>query len=259
MQTASPTSATGALAPLVTVDFWRVPRRRVGHALARVATDRSALRHVSGLTFAKLLGTGAAESLGLRGADPCQWAMLAVWQSPSAARSFERSPQVRAWSAMAEERWRIDLHPLSSRGRWSGRAPFGDPATAGPPSAAVTKVAVITRARVAARHTFTFRRAVPPVVADLAQADGLMFAAGIGEAPIGLKGTFSLWRDTASLRRFAYGRPAHSEVVRRTPEVGWYSEDLFARFAVLGSRGTLGGRDPLLHLAADPTLAAHPR
>ncbi|EIV93197.1 hypothetical protein [Frankia sp. QA3] len=259
MRTASPMNPANPAALLVTVDFWRVPRRRIGHALARVAADRSALRHVPGLTFAKLLGTGSASSLGLRGADPCQWAMVAAWETPSAARSFERSAQVRAWSVLAEERWRIDLHPLSSRGRWSRQEPFGDSVATAAPSttAAGTKVAVITRARVAARHTLAFRRAVPPVAADLAQAEGLLFAAGIGEAPIGLKGTFSLWQDAVSLRRFAYGRPAHSEVVRRTPEVGWYSEELFARFAVLGSRGTLGGRDPLLALIPDPTLTAH--
>ncbi|CAO5167941.1 Spheroidene monooxygenase [Frankia sp. AiPs1] len=243
----------GAGALLVTVDFWRVPRRRVGHALARVAADRSTLRHVSGLRFARLLGTGSASSLGMRGADPCQWAMVAVWDTPSAARSFERSAPIRAWAALAEERWRIDLHPLSSRGRWSRREPFGDPAAAhGPGAPDDAQIAVITRARLAARHTLTFRRAVPAVVADLAQADGLLFSAGIGEAPVGLTGTFSLWRDVSSLRRFAYGRPAHAEVVRRTPEVGWYSEELFARFAVLASRGTLGGRDPLLHLAPTP-------
>ncbi|WP_235826196.1 hypothetical protein [Candidatus Frankia alpina] len=75
---------------------------------------------------------------------------------------------------------------------------------------------MITRARVAARHTLTFRRAVPPVVADLAQTEGLLFAAGIGEAPIGLKGTFSLWQDAVALRPVRLrpagaqrGRPPH--------------------------------------------------
>jgi hypothetical protein len=242
------------MTPLVTVDFWRVPRRRIGHALARIAVDRPALRNTPGLTFARLMGTGSASTFTLRGADPCQWAMVAAWETPSAARSFERSAPVRAWSSLAEERWRIDLRPLASRGRWSRQEPFGGPADPIAPTSTLTPVAAITRARIAPRHALAFFRAIPPVAADLAKAEGLVFAAAIGEAPIGLQGTFSLWSDTAALRRFAYGRPAHSEVVRRTAQVGWYSEELFARFAVLGSRGTLGGRDPLLAIRPGPTL-----
>jgi hypothetical protein len=68
---------------------------------------------------------------------------------------------------------------------------------------------------------------------------------GIGEAPIGLQGTFSVWETGAALDDFAYRRAPHAAVVRRTAQEGWYAEELFARLAVLGSRGTLGGRDPL--------------
>jgi hypothetical protein len=80
--------------------------------------------------------------------------------------------------------------------------------------------------------------------ADLHAAAGLRLAVGVGEAPIGLQGTFSLWDSPAALTEFAYRRPAHVEAVRRTTEVGWYSEELFARFAVLGVEGTVGGRVP---------------
>ena len=67
---------------------------------------------------------------------------------------------------------------------------------------------------------------------------------GIGEAPLGLQGTFSLWRSAAALNDFAYRGPEHVDVVRRTGVEGWYAEELFARFALLSSRGAVGGVDP---------------
>jgi hypothetical protein len=109
-------------------------------------------------------------------------------------------------------------------------------------------VAVLTRARLAPRHAVTFWRAAPPVAADLAthvDGAGPTLALGIGEAPIGWQGTFSVWPSLAAVRAFAYQRPAHAAVVRRTGEVGWYAEELFARFAVLDGHGTVDGRDPL--------------
>ena len=89
-----------------------------------------------------------------------------------------------------------------------------------------------------------FWRSVPPVSADLRDRPGLLAAIGIGEAPIGLQGTFSLWESSAAVREFARA-PAHAAVVARTQPERWYAEELFARFDVLGSTGTLDGRDPL--------------
>jgi hypothetical protein len=85
---------------------------------------------------------------------------------------------------------------------------------------------------------------VPPVSADLHRVPGLRLAVGIGEAPVGLQGTFSLWQDGASLVDFAHRRHPHADVVRRTPVEGWYAEELFARFGVLSAEGTFEGRAP---------------
>ncbi len=76
------------------------------------------------------------------------------------------------------------------------------------------------------------------------RVSGLRLAVGIGEAPVGLQGTFSLWSDAAALQEFAHRRPAHTAVVARTATEGWYAEELFARFAVLDVRGTYAGRHP---------------
>jgi hypothetical protein len=312
-------------AALVTFDLWTVPRRGVASAVLRMALDRPHLRRTPGLTFAKLLGTGAGRTFTPRDADPRRWALLGAWDSDEAALAFEQSTVVRAWRRLATERWRVELRPLSSRGRWSRRAPFGsqhgpehksEPGSDhgsdhesdhksehGPehksepgsgqgsdhgsehgsehgsvvgsehgsehksdhgsdhrseqrsPAGRVPwtgPVVAVTRARLTPRRALSFWRAVPPVAADLAHSTGLRFAVGIGEAPVGLQGTFSLWDDARALREFAYGRPAHTTAIRQTAEEGWYAEELFARFAVIGARGTVGGREPLSQPPPDP-------
>jgi hypothetical protein len=83
------------------------------------------------------------------------------------------------------------------------------------------------------------------VSGDLHAGAGLRFAVGVGEAPIGLQGTFSVWTDAAALNDFAYGRAAHQVAIRRTEEEQWYAEELFARFAVVHAAGSVKGRDPL--------------
>lgn len=226
---------------LVTLHVWGVARRGIPGALWRMAADRRPLRSVPGLRFAKLLGTGSGRTFTVGDADPRRWGLLAVWADEAAAAAFEESGVVRRWRRTAEEEWRVRLRPLASRGRWSRREPFGRPAAQrwdGP-------VAAVTRARLRPRTALGFWRAVPPVSADLHAGPGLRLALGIGEAPVGLQGTFSVWDSTAALNAFAYGRPAHTDVVRRTAGEGWYAEELFARFAVLSAAGTVRGRDPL--------------
>ena len=227
--------------PVVTVHLWRVRPSRVLAAVASVALDPYRARRLAGARFVKLLGTGGGTTFTARDARPTQWAMVASWDSPTALRRAEQSPVLRGWHERSAETWRATLRPLSSRGRWSRREPFDVRASGrwdGP-------VAAITRARIAPRRAMAFWRSVPPVAADLADRPGLALALGIGEAPVGVQGTFSLWRDGAALRRFAYAGDAHRSVVRRTAEVGWYAEELFARFAVLDTVGSVDGRDPL--------------
>jgi quinol monooxygenase YgiN len=228
--------------PLVTLHLSSVRPSRVPWAVTRMVLDRPGLAGTPGLRFAKLLGTGDGRTFDLRDADPCTWGLLAVWEDAAALAGFERrSPVARAWARAAEDRWRADLVPVTSRGRWSGRDPF----TPTGPVRTEGTVAAITRARLRPRLARTFRRAVPPVVADLHADPGVLLSVGIGEAPVGLQGTFSMWESASALRDFAYRRSPHTEVVRRTAAVGWYAEELFARFAVLQTTGTLWGGDPV--------------
>jgi len=225
----------------VTLHLWRVGAGRVPWALARMGVDRGRLRRTPGVRFAKMLGTGNGRTFTVRDSDPTRWAALVCWASSEAAETARATGVLPEWQRVATESWRVDLRPLTSKGRWSGREPFGAPEplrTDGP-------VAAVTRARLTVTKAAGFWRAVPPVSADLHRSPGLLAAVGIGEAPLGLQGTFSLWDSAQSLRDFAHRGAAHTEVIRRTSEQGWYAEELFARFAVLSSEGTLDGRDPL--------------
>jgi hypothetical protein len=226
---------------LVTLHLWGVPGRAVPRALIHVAADRIPLRRTPGLRFAKLLGTGSGRTFTPRDADPCRWGVLAVWDDASAATVFEEGRVVGNWRRFADEEWSARLRPLSARGRWSRQEPFGNP----PPQPWAGPVAALTRARLVLRRAPRFWRAVPPVSADLHQAEGLRLALGIGEAPLGLQGTFSVWSTSAALNAFAYERAPHAAVVQRTHQERWYAEQLFARFAVLSTNGCLDGTDPV--------------
>ena len=226
---------------LVTLHLWRVAAVSVPRALLRMGTDRGAVRRLPGVRFAKLLGTGDGRTFTVRDADLTRYGLLTTWASAGDAAAFESSATARGWARIATESFRADLAPLATKGRWSGREPFGNPV----PRRHEGPVAALTRARLTTRKAARFWAAVPPVSAALQQQPGLLAALGIGEAPVGLQGTFSLWSSPAALREFAHRDAAHLEVVRRTAEERWYAEELFARFAVLGTSGTLDGRDPL--------------
>ena len=129
------------------------------------------------------------------------------------------------------------MRPLTSRGRWAGRTPFGDPT----PTKHDGPVAALTRARIKPRLWRTFWASVPPVSAALNASPGLLLKVGIGEAPVGLQGTFSLWESAAALRDFAHRQVEHQAVIEKTHALGWYSEELFARFALVRAEGTYAG------------------
>ena len=220
---------------LVTLHVWRVLPHLVPAALARMGLDRVRARRTPGVRFAKMLGTGDGRTFTARDADPLHWAKLSTWATPGP------DPVADSWQRLAQETWRVDLRPLVSTGRWSGREPFGSPS----PIRYDGPVAALTRARLRPSLARQFWRAVPPVSLALHENVGLRAALGVGEAPLGLQGTFSLWDSPASLRDFAHRSPEHQRVIALTADTGWYAEELFSRFAVVGSSGTLHGRDPL--------------
>lgn len=222
---------------LVRYRWWAIPL-----AVVHMAWHRFTLRRSEGLAFWKLLGCGHGSFFSLR-PDFERWGLVGVWRSAADLRRFiRRGALMRAWQRVTTERWVVVLEPLAAKGEWSGHQPFvpGTPGKGyrGP-------VAVLTRATLRGSRALAFWRAVPDVARRMAEAPGRVMSVGIGEAPLVLQSTFSVWRDRDAMVDFAYRSTEHREAMRRTRAERWYREDMFARFRPLCSLGTWKGQDPL--------------
>ena len=219
---------------ITVIYFWKIERSGIPFALFRMAIDRTLLRRSKGVTFAKMLGCGKGETFTPSDADPTRWGCLVVIPENQLSE-LDDSRTIRAWRKKSVSEFRVLLDPIASTGMWSKQKPFETSA----PANFDGQVVAITRARIKASQTMRFFKSVPPVTASLHSSPGLISTIGIGEAPIGLQGTFSLWESMQAIKDFAYKGAAHQKAIAQTSEFDWYAEELFARFAVREMRGTI--------------------
>ena len=216
---------------MIVAYFWIIKPSRFPRAIHAMGFDRFRLMLDKNVSFHKSLGTGKGETFTPSDANALQWGLIA---SVEDIEKFDNSFVIKRWRRISVSEYRAVLEPISSHGQWAGKEPFV--ATAKDWDGAV---AAVTRARIKWSQNFRFWRSVPPVTVSLKSAPGLIAAIGIGEAPIGLQGTFSLWESAAAIREFAYKGAAHQKAITDTSTYNWYSEELFARFAVLEQRGSI--------------------
>jgi hypothetical protein len=219
---------------ITVIYFWKINRKHLLFALFRMAIDRTFLRRTKEVAFAKMLGCGKGETFTPRDADPTRWGCLVVIPENQLAQ-LDSSKTVKAWRKKSVSEFRVVLDPIASTGMWSKQKPFEPSA----PTNFDGQVVAITRARIKATQTMRFFKSVPPVTASLHSSPGLISTIGIGEAPIGLQGTFSLWESMQAIKDFAYKGAAHQKAIAQTSEFDWYAEELFARFAVREIRGKI--------------------
>ena len=223
----------------VRLDITRVKIRHILIAFSLMARQRLSMRKLPGLTFYKLMGTGSGKTFTVRDADLNHWCVLSVWETQEDSLAYLTSKPARQWRKIALTEANIELEPLSAKGTWAKKSPFGNPV----PEKWDGLTAALTRASIKPRWWREFWRSVPPVSADLNSTAGLITSLGIGEAPIGLQGTFSIWETNESITAFSSKQKPHAAVIARTHETGWYSEELFARFKVTKLSGTFAGLD----------------
>ncbi|MFM7709658.1 MAG: spheroidene monooxygenase [Ferruginibacter sp.] len=198
-----------------------------------------------GIPFYKLMGSGKNGTFD-KTPDWKQWALLAVHTRESDQYKTLKSCYgrfIHSWSSLfCKEHYTLLLTPMTGHGQWDGQNPFG--AFPNTPFERNEPVATLTRATIRFSRLSSFWKNVPPVAIQMSQAAGFIFSAGIGEVPWIKQATFSIWESTEAMQSFAYRMKAHSEVVKKTRSENWYSEDMFVRFRVIDSFGTIHDRDP---------------
>jgi hypothetical protein len=195
-------------------------------ALSQMGLAPARMQHAPGLSFFKLLGSGAENGFSIR-PNFGTYALLGVWDAEADAdRFFQKHPAFQHYRSLAASWQTIYMRNTAAHGAWDGQNPF-QTADAFDPT---EPVAVITRATIRRRHLWRFWRFVPSVSRDVENRPGLRLAIGIGELPLLQQATFSLWDSGRQMLDYAYRRPEHSAMVRKTRELGWYKEELFARF-----------------------------
>jgi hypothetical protein len=219
---------------MILVFFWKIKARYIPWAILHMGLDRLALARRSDVKFWKLLGAGKGETFTPRDADILRWGLLVVVDKDS---EIANSKMIKRWNKKSLSQFSAQLSPISVNGAWSKKSPFDQiPKVTNDWSG---KVVAITRARIKWRKNVIFWNSVPPVTTSLHSSPGLISAIGIGEAPIGLQGTFSIWESGEAIKNFAYSGAAHKEAIKATHRHAWYAEEMFARFALIESRGSL--------------------
>jgi len=226
---------------IVSLTIVRYRKSLIPFALLAMAVHRLPLIFTKQCTFWKLLGSGRNGTFDLQ-PDWQQWGLLAVWDDREAFDRFYNDSFINSWwNIFTTEKWTIVCEPLQSHGKWDSKEPFGKPdikVIDGP-------VAVLTRATIRLNKLKGFWGNVDSVANIMADAPGFITSFGIGEAPVYRQATFSIWKSIEDVKAFAYTSKEHAEVIKKTRNENWYSEELFARFKIVDSLGTINGKNPL--------------
>jgi hypothetical protein len=194
-------------------------------ALKSMARFVPACKGTEGLEFIKLMGSGGGDGFSVW-PDLGQYTLMCVWKDESSANKFfSQSPIFKEYLVHTYKHQTIYMKTTMVHGLWGGLTPF----TADPSLYKEDQmVAVLTRATIRWKDMIRFWRDVPPVSKSLQ---------GVGELPFRYQATFSVWENGTQMKAFAYKTNFHADMVSKTRKVGWYSEELFARFLPYRTEG----------------------
>jgi heme-degrading monooxygenase HmoA len=221
------------------VAFFLLAQLKPSRALwgyGRFVLNASAFKTISGLRFAKHLGSGYNGGFGLRPSFDRQ-ALFLVFEDQTKASAFFSHPLYDAYKARCIELLTLKLHPYACKGSWSG---FSMQPTRTTPGSS-EPIAALTRASIRPSAAFSFWNDAAPAHQAIEHAPGCLLAAGVGEAPVLRQATLTLWENQAAMD--AYSRSvAHGSAVRRSYGNNYFSEAMFVRFIAEDVQGVYKGR-----------------
>jgi heme-degrading monooxygenase HmoA len=220
----------------------RYRKRYIPLALLAMALHRIPLWLNKSVTFWKLMGCGKNGSFDIQ-PDWQQWATLTVHASIHDELSATYGRFITKWWQLLDcEIYTVWLAATDCHGLWNKQQPF---TTDNDLKHYKGPIAVLTRATIRINKLSQFWRNVPAVSETIAKANGFITSFGIGEMPFVKQATFSVWQSKEAMQAFAYGQHTHATVIKKTKKEKWYSEELFARFVILKTSGSLHGKDIL--------------
>ncbi|KQS28457.1 DUF3291 domain-containing protein [Pedobacter sp. Leaf194] len=223
---------------IVALTITKFRNRTIPFAFIGMAILRLPLMLNRNCRFWKLMGSGKNAQVDL-GPDFKHWAILTTWDNKADCDQFYQNSFVINWFRFfGFEEFTILLNPLSSHGLWAGKQPF----TVKDKKNADPRVAVITRAAIRFKKLKEFRSNIKRAAIEMRKSEGYILSAGVGENPFLDQATFSIWENVECMKNYAYKSVDHSDVIKLTRQRKWYSEELFARFEIIESHGTLNGQ-----------------
>lgn len=244
--------AGGPIIPVATLSLFRFDGAFARlWVLGQMAAARLQMRGEGRALFWKLCGSGTGQGFTPK-PNWGVWAILATWPDEASARdAVAFSPTFAEWRRKATESWTLFLAPTAARGAWDGENPF-QPTTR---SAGHGPIVALTRATLRPARAVQFWKRVPDISAVIGADPNVAFKIGIGEVPLLHQVTFSIWPDAASMAAFAREDGPHARAIQAVRAGDWFSEELYARFALLGTVGRWEGGDPLSRLITEKDAA----
>lgn len=209
---------------VATISFFQYKGKQKWWAFRQMKIAPPQLDKLQDLQFFKMLGSGGGNGFSIL-PDFSVYAVLCVWKSyASAKESLRRAQTFCNMQTRASHYLHVYMKATRSKGSWSGKSPFNDciKYQEGEP------IAILTRASIAPSKLVSFWKNVPKVSEKLqTYNEGLIFSKGIGELPIIQQATFSIWQSRKKMAEYAYQGKKHQEMIRKTRELQWYTEEMF--------------------------------